>query len=45
MCRTVKKIKSVKNVITKKVGYECFSSMFRYLYFKYVWLNSVKMIA
>ena len=30
MCGTVKKIKSVKNVIIKKVGYESFSSMYKY---------------
>ena len=29
-CRTVKKIKSVKNVIIKKVSYESFSRMYKY---------------
>ena len=29
-CGTVKKMKSVKNVIIKKVSYESFSSMYKY---------------
>ena len=37
MCGTVKKIKSVKNVIIKKVGYESFSSMFKYSIRQFFW--------
>ena len=36
-CGTVKKIKSVKNVIIKKVGYESFSSMFKYSIRQFFW--------
>ena len=37
MCGTVNKIKSVKNVIIKKVGYESFSSMFKYSIRQFFW--------